>query len=109
MITQETFTKVAKHLLAQNARAENYSSCMYKDHNGLRCAVGCLIEDEHYSYSVEGLGVFDREVKEALRKSGIEDQDGLLQLQKIHDGHEIADWRNSLIVYAKANGFEIEF
>lgn len=51
---QETFDRVAKHLLKQNKKSVNGTQCMYRSSDGLQCALGCLIPDELYVPSLEG-------------------------------------------------------
>jgi hypothetical protein len=54
----EVFNKVEAHLLAQGVRSMKYlDMCAYRGAGGLRCAVGCLIKDEFYHESLEGLDV----------------------------------------------------
>ena len=49
MNSQEIFNKVTRHLLTQKDRAyAEHTGCVYLDKNtGFRCAVGCLIPDNH--------------------------------------------------------------
>lgn len=54
---QETYNKVAAHLLGMKRRAMNGGSCAYRTLEGERCAVGCLIPDEMYDPSMENQGV----------------------------------------------------
>ena len=56
MTNQEAFDKVKAHLLLQNSRAlyKNHG-CRYKDQDGKKCAVGCLIPDELYEDRFEAL------------------------------------------------------
>jgi len=53
---QETFDKVARHLLTQQAKAEQPDgNCAYRGEHGRKCAVGCLISDEEYEqFAVSG-------------------------------------------------------
>lgn len=59
MNKQETFDKVAKHLLKQNARAVDMDDrCVYYDEiTGRKCAVGCLIPAHLYSKDIESATV----------------------------------------------------
>lgn len=67
---QEVFTTVSKHLLAQGVACRNEDDdCMYRNEEGLKCAVGCLISDEAYrehQYDIENTGVDEPEVLKAL-------------------------------------------
>lgn len=82
MTRQEIFNKVATHLLTQNKKAMRPSvmgsGCVYKTDAGLRCAIGCLIPDEH-----PGLD-FDGDVGELVLAHG--------------DLKELFDWRNNVVL-----------
>lgn len=61
MTAQAVFDKIALHLITQgrpsmelrdDGKWEDEAGCLYRDPNGLACAVGCLISDDDY---VEGL------------------------------------------------------
>jgi len=58
---QETFDKVAVHLIKQGKQSvSGYSGgCAYRGDNGLRCAVGALIPDDLYDDEMdnEGIGI----------------------------------------------------
>ena len=120
MTAQEIFDKVAKHLITQNARSNllgdgvweegNTNSCMYRNHEGLACAVGCLIPDDHVI-----IRKFNTSPIESVQHNGI-DIDFLLPsdfsvngaitflrlLQRIHDFEPIADWPSQLRAVAAA-------
>lgn len=114
---QEVFTKAKDHLLKQGKKAAEPNPsgeddrCFYRMENGLKCPVGALIEDEFYSPSLEGKGVYNIYIRRALRKSGvpvsIEIDNGypyeeilvLLQgLQALHDEkrYDPKDWPEGL-------------
>lgn len=106
---QAVFDRVRDHLLRQKRRSlrailgEQF--CAYRDENGLKCAIGCLITDQAYRPSIEGNNPKDARVKNALRASGIE-IDGeadllfLGRLQSIHDSEEPEDWAAELKSFA---------
>jgi hypothetical protein len=102
MKRQEIFNKVAKHLLKQNEQSmtkTNPGLCAYRGAKGLKCAVGCLIPDDMYSSTFEGLGVKD--LPPDVRKScGIMNA-GTLQLvddlQEIHDCSSGRHWPAELV------------
>lgn len=105
MISQELFTKVATHLLTQNARAmDNLTRCRYRGDGGLRCAVGCLINDTEYTYKLEGNTVQTIKVQTALRNSGVPSEAfaDLGVLQGIHDFFYPEKWRDELSRFAEA-------
>jgi len=66
---QEIFDIVATHLLKQNRRAKDGFSCRYRGDEGTKCAVGCLIDDQHYNVDMEGCSI--TEVKDLLNRSSI--------------------------------------
>lgn len=75
MTLQEIFDKVAEHLRTQGKRAYNGSKCVYRlpQEGGitLTCAVGCLIDDKHYSLKLENKSVGYLTVQDALIASGV--------------------------------------
>jgi hypothetical protein len=100
---REIFYKVEKHLLKQNERAESGGNCQYRTDSGLSCAVGCLMTDDIYDSSFEGVNMQDRRVRKALtpivgvdyelrlRKLGLLDQ-----LQEVHDDSPVEHWASNL-------------
>ncbi len=76
-------------------------SCMYR-HNGLKCAVGQLIKDEHYCPHMEHKDVTEPVVSKGLSKSlGVTTipkglMDALVNLQYCHD-KAVSDFKNSFI------------
>lgn len=52
---QQIFDYVYKFLYKQGKRAaDKNGGCKYRTHDGLKCAVGCIIPDELYSPIMEG-------------------------------------------------------
>lgn len=108
MTPQEIFTRIATHLLTQNEHSTDgqefviqrvMGRCQYRGVRGLKCAIGCLIEDHAYDVSLEQRGCGEPRVKDALRRSGIvvEDVPELLHdLQMLHDRHPVLSWRTEL-------------
>lgn len=55
---QDVFDRVVTHLRTQGKRAySDLFGCMYRAPDGTKCAVGCLIPDEVYNKTWEGMGV----------------------------------------------------
>ena len=123
---QETFDKVATHLLTQDEQSMDAGGgCQYRYH-GLACAVGCLIPDQVYEkYAVdeeEGNGdnalennsIEEANVKEALIASNAIEPDNeyyidlLAALQRMHDTCHPNSWRNLLIDIALTRGLSAE-
>lgn len=92
---QQIFDKVVNHL-----RTQGYAgSCSYRTPDGKKCAIGCLIDDEHYSPKFEGYTAEWEPISSALRASGIPTDskktcDLLLNLQQIHDLAFPAYWED---------------
>lgn len=101
MTQQEIFTKVKIHLLTQNEKSTDGKKCFYRGPNGLKCALGCLINDEFYSQEMECYEPIAQEkVNVALEKSGIleklEFNSFLCELQIIHDLFDPKCWEGIL-------------
>ena len=116
MNLQQIFDKTASHLLKQGTQSvlEDSETCAYRGQDGLMCAVGCLINEDAYNWSIEGTAIDDSpNVQRALRNSGIEfDTDGqvmrlLTRLQTIHDTKEEGDW--AALLGALANELGLKF
>lgn len=114
---QETFDRVAKHLLTQNYKCEEIaddssSACLYRDGKGGMCAAGCLIPDDKYDPKMEYEAVvqFDGDDNSLLGMAAKvileEGHDIALvgQLQSIHDNQSVADWRYHLRELANKEG-----
>ena len=98
----DIFNKVSEHLLAQNHRALSVAdlSCVYRSPTGLKCAVGCLIEDQFYSRGLEGLDVRTDVIENVLKLSGVPITEEVLklleELQKVHDYVKPEGWVEAL-------------
>ena len=106
-VLQEVFSKVEAHLLTQREQSSENGVCKYR-YNGLMCAVGCLIDDEHYSTDIEGMcahslpypiieSIFKNNDKDAI-EIGTE---MLGDLQDMHDVVSVSFWRRDLNRLAK--------
>lgn len=90
LTAQQIFDTVATHLLQQGRKAvirnsEKSESCRYRTPEGLKCAVGCLIEDEEYQPEMEGRGVHTLAGLGLLPSRLSPFVDLLKALQRIHD------------------------
>ena len=95
------FNKIKNHLLTQNRKsADAFGGCMYRDWDGNKCAVGCLIKDEFYSENLEGEYVDNAYVLDTLRKSGVSIAKANIEIldkcQSIHDDHSPKTWKKQL-------------
>lgn len=99
---QKVFDRVALHLLQQGERSVDGTRCLYRGQNGLKCAVGFLIADEHYSPELENKIVScNPEVHLALQKSGVDTSvprmtTMLGSLQYMHDNYPVESWHQRL-------------
>lgn len=107
MTEQDIFDKVTEHLLTQNQRASNGVLCQYRTENGLKCAVGCLIPDEQYSYELEYRPIWflGDKISPIFHKY----HDLLTLLQQIHDRINVEGWKNALKSLANERQLEWKF
>ena len=117
-LDQTIFDRVAAHLLAQgrpSLSATRLGVCAYRGENGLRCAVGCLIDDAHYSEALEGYSVELGDVLRAVKSSlglGLQPlaprtADLLGDLQLLHDRTPPEKWREGLKELARQYDLEL--
>jgi hypothetical protein len=110
---QAMFDTAAVHLLCQNARSMDSDGCKYRDPNGLKCAVGCLIPDNAYDPSFDeapdtrvSLLWNNPQFRAALEAGGVPDtHDALILLCDLQLAHDTADpslWQQKLRTLAKA-------
>jgi hypothetical protein len=113
MTNQEIFDRVATHLLTQNRKsARDDGQCKYRlltwdDREEtpapitLKCAIGCLIEDNEYFNEIEGdrieflveKGFNFRVLKESPDPRAMS---LLKSLQYVHDHSRVEIWKDSL-------------
>lgn len=115
MEAQEIFDKVYEHLRSQNKKAVNSSSntgfyCKYRSKDGLKCAVGCLIDDEDYDSMMEGIPASQLLTEFAWKPSinRIASNPALLEeLQRVHDGSAPSLWPRRLAQVAKRHHLKV--
>jgi hypothetical protein len=117
---QDLFNHIATHLIKQNdtSRHEKGDDCAYRGTDGKRCAIGSIIDDEHYDKGFEGKGINYTPIMDAIEASIGRPIDGrrdsvphterilLKRLQVIHDTELVEDWKDDLRRVAKE--FELE-
>lgn len=107
---QEIFNKVVTHLRAQGRKAVSYfdSRCKYRAPDGAKCAVGCLIADEHYRNEYDYGTASYNHVRTMLVASGIDvaldnvsgsaaqsqTMELLRALQFVHDLKDVGKWES---------------
>lgn len=105
---QQIFDQVATHLLTQKKKCmSDYEKkkCAYRNYSGLRCAVGCLITDNEYSYFLESVKSSPDGVDLAITLDRLLPYSDLLHnLQDIHDRVKPSKWINKLSLLADKNG-----
>ena|SRR5271166_1739270 len=104
---QEVFDKVAAHLLTQKQKSTfpKSGTCAYRGRDGLKCAIGVLINDAVYDASIERFDVMRPEIIKALALSGVNvDVQMLADLQLTHDTYDVCDWRGALRGIAVKHG-----
>jgi hypothetical protein len=69
MTLRELSERVRDHLTQQRAQSTKVDSCAYRGENDTMCAVGCLIDDDHYDDRIEGTRVGGRLIRYALKSS----------------------------------------
>ena len=115
MNRQAVFTQVRDHLLRQGERSWGdtgsvtgaSTGCLYRGPDGLKCAIGCLISDEHYSRRIEFKSPASSLIREAVGlslgcKISHDDASFLIKLQWLHDDVDPKDWSSELIAFAAA-------
>jgi hypothetical protein len=132
MTPQEIFDHVSRHLLKQGKAAMMDDHCCFRNPEGLRCAVGCLIPEDRYVPELENgsLGTivehlialqeghedepdfdgYDEALMETIAESvGLPPEEvpwGVLcALQGIHDGIAPGQWEVHLDRLALKHGF----
>ena len=119
MNNQEVFNKVVTHLRKQGRKSSMLAYegcrprylCAYRGDVGAKCAIGCLIDDEHYRPEMEAKPVYDSLVWAALEASlgtEVEKTNRLFMfLQRVHDGVPIKDWEREFAEAARVWNLEL--
>lgn len=115
---QEVFNLVVNHLFTQGRPAyDGNRGCMYRTHDGLRCAVGVLIPDDLYdsSFEMNKSDTIIQELFDADLADWREHAALLLDLQMVHDNclrdpNETFDTTDLAIrLRAVAKNFSLEY
>lgn len=104
---QEVFNQVATHLITQNEKAMEGTTCVYLTPKGLKCAAGCLLSKDDF----ESLTKAERTNPwHTLVKLGHVPRTHsrlIVDLQQIHDTFNPPKWNDLLRFLATQKGFEI--
>ena len=95
---QAVFDHVSAHLIAQHVRSAGPLGgsevvCKYRGPGKLQCAAGCLMSDEEYDHSWEGLDWRNLVENGLVPKTHL---NLILELQRLHDGTDPANWPSAL-------------
>jgi len=73
----------------------------------MKCAIGALIKDEHFDEAHNLSSVYDDQIQDMLRKSGINTSSSdiffMRKLQDVHDDTTPNNWEKELKKIAKAH------
>lgn len=86
MTSEEVFDTVLKHLRTQGVQCMENCECAYRNAEGLKCAIGVLLDDEDYDPIMEG-----RTARELQARFGLLqdiDTELLSRLQHAHDTND---------------------
>ena len=114
MTSQEVFDQVVTHLRKQECKAEdNHSSlCMYRTQGGLKCAAGCLINDDEYAPWMERRLIGNVLTHPNTPKSLVDrlEEHGnlIMRLQNVHDDYQPTQWEPKFQKVAEDFGLKYE-
>lgn len=112
MNRQEIFNRVCKHLLTQMRQARDDRGCRYITSNGDRCAIGCLIPDNHPGlHSNSSVYILPKMYPDLMKLWDIQRTSDLMflcKLQEIHDCSDPDDWEERLKQFAKSHRVNYE-
>jgi len=103
-IAYDLATKITNHMLQQNERSGEDGMCYYRSENGLKCAIGSIISDKHYTTDIEEFVCSNCHVWNAISASnpqiesmGWGDQAMLeklfMKFQNVHDIIDVSHWK----------------
>lgn len=108
---QQVFVYVANHLLTQNKKSMTHIHgvrgygpvCAYHGSNGTSCAAGCLIADDEYESTFE-----QNTWTQLSDHNRVPSVHAVLirNLQMIHDGYDVDQWKIQLKMFAKIYSFD---
>lgn len=99
---RDVFDYISLFLINQNEKSYSDDlnpTCAYRGGHGMKCAIGCLIEDRFYHETLENNTPYDVSVKNALMLSVPNykvNEKFLAQMQYVHDEIGIEFWEAQL-------------
>src|SRR5713226_6556873 len=110
MKAQEIFDTVAAHLRQQNSKAlmsdelrqtlrMGPGTCVYRNSEGKKCAVGCLLLEDEYQSDMEGqaIGFIIGHTKYNASLMRLSPHIKLIkEFQSLHDNYDVEDWEEGL-------------
>lgn len=123
---QTIFNEAVSKTLAQNQKSlvnddvdsNDASRCAYRGKNNLKCAAGHLIPDSLYQEYIEGNSLWIEEDGMAstsarffMKKLGYTNEEVLFiaELQSIHDGYKVSEWKEQFIRIGRAYNLDTKF
>jgi len=91
--------KSLQHIETEDDHLTKHNSCRYRGIQNLKCAIGCLIEDDFYDPDMEQRDIGSDFVKIIVRQSlpnWKPNWDMLQDLQELHDECDPEEWENKL-------------
>lgn len=91
---QEVYDQIVNHLRKQGEKSFEDEICQYRTSTGLKCAAGCLIADDEYSFEFEGCIWTD-----LINQMNIEGNHHALisELQLVHDSISVGNWEENFV------------
>jgi len=77
-------------------------ACAYRGLKGMKCAIGCVIDDQFYHHTLENCTVYDANVQKAIMQSlpSYEiNEDFLNYMQYVHDKHSTHNWKSQFALF----------
>ena len=123
-INQAAFDAVVNHLLTQGQQSlrsadlgqmvKGQPRCLYRNPEGLKCAVGGIIDDRDYKPEMDdgthgGTGIADLVIEHSFPNSPHmrAELNLLRELQYVHDGFAPKDWREQLRIVGGRNNLDM--
>ena len=107
---QQIFDTVVRHLRQQGAKSSDEMHCLYRDPNGRKCALGCLIDEAHYVRTMEYNSLtklLETQILGDLKLEFQAHKNLLIDLQDTHDNLEVEKWEGKFVRIAMDFGLTL--